>query len=158
MAVQPGITPEAASTRLTNRIERQHRVLSRRSPPPTWIIVDEMALYRLVGSHSIMAAQMDHLLTVGAMPAVTLTVMPAIAHAANSSGFVLADDAAWCEHLAAGGVYTDPHIVSALAVKFDSLRAESFRASESAAMIGKAGELWTSGANPATQMATAASA
>jgi Domain of unknown function (DUF5753) len=111
-----------------------------------------------VGSHAVMAGAMRHLLAVGARPQVTLTVMPAIAHAANASGFVLADDAAWCEHLAAGGAYTDPNIVSALSVRFDSLRAESYRASESAAMIGKAGQLWTAGANPATQMATAASA
>lgn len=158
IAVQPGITAEAANARLTARIERQRRVLGRQDPPPTWIIVDEMALYRLVGSHEVMAAEMSHLLAVAAMPLVTLTVMPAVAHAANASGFVLADDAAWCEHLAAGGVYTDPQIVSALAVRFDNLRAESYRASESAAMIAKAGELWTAGVNPATQMATGASA
>jgi transcriptional regulator with XRE-family HTH domain len=158
IAVQPGITAEAASARLAARKERQRRVLGRQDPPPAWIVVDEMALYRLVGSREVMAAQMRHLLAVAAMPLVTLTVMPAIAHAAKASGFVLAEDAAWCEHLAAGGVYTDPQIVSMLAVRFDSLRAESYRASESAAMIGKAGELWTAGVNPATQMATAASA
>jgi transcriptional regulator with XRE-family HTH domain len=158
IAVQPRITVEAAAARLTARMERQHRVLGRQDPPPTWIIVDEMALYRLVGTPGVMAVQMRHLLAVAAMPPVTLTVMPATAHAANASGFILADDAAWCEHLAAGGVYTDPQIVSALAARFDSLRAESYRASESAAMIGKAGELWTAGVNPATQMATAASA
>jgi Domain of unknown function (DUF5753)/Helix-turn-helix len=158
IAVQPRITVEAAVARLTARMERQRRVLDRQDPPPTWIIVDEMALYRLVGTPEVMAAQMRHLLAVAAMPPVTLTVMPATAHAANASGFILADDAAWCEHLAAGGVYTDPQIVSALAARFDSLRAESYRASESAAMIGKAGELWTAGVNPATQMATAASA
>jgi transcriptional regulator with XRE-family HTH domain len=106
----------------------------------------------------VMAVEMRHLLAVAAMPLVTLTVMPAIAHAANASGFVLADDAAWCEHLAAGGLFTDPQIVSALAARFDSLRAESYRASESAAMIAKAGELWTAGVNPATQMATGGSA
>jgi hypothetical protein len=61
-------------------------------------------------------------------------------------------------YAAAGGVYTEPHIVSALSVRFDSLRAESYRASESMAMIGKAGQLWTAGVNPATQMATAVSA
>jgi transcriptional regulator with XRE-family HTH domain len=158
IAVQPVTTTEAANARLAARMERQRRVLGRQDPPPTWIIVDEMALYRLVGSCQVMAAQMQHLLTVAAEPLVTLTVMRGIAHAANASGFVLTDDAAWCEHLAAGGVYTDPHIVSALSVRFDSLRAESYRASESAAMIGKAGELWTAGVNPATQMATAASA
>ena len=158
IAVQPGVTADAASARLAARTERQARVLDRENPPPAWIIVDEMALYRLIGSPAVMAAQMGHLLAVAGRPQVTLTVMPAIAHAANASGFVLADDAAWCEHLAAGGVYTDQQIVSALAARFDSLRAESYRASESAAMIAKAGELWTAGANPATQMATAASA
>jgi len=143
---------------LTARVERQSRLLGRQEPHSTWIVVDEMALYRLVGSPEIMADEMRHLLVVAATPWVTVTVMPAVAHAANASGFVLADDAAWCEHLAAGGVFTDPQIVSALAARFDSLRAESYRASESAAMIGKAGELWTAGVNPATQMATAASA
>jgi hypothetical protein len=158
IAVQPATTAGAANARLTARMERQRRVLGRQEPPPAWIIVDEMALYRLVGSHEVMAAEMRHLLAVAAMQLVTLTVMPAIAHAANASGFVLADDAAWCEHLAAGGVYTDPQIVSALSVRFDSLRAESYRASESAAMIAKAGELWMGGVSPATQMATGASA
>jgi transcriptional regulator with XRE-family HTH domain len=158
IAVQPGVTPDAADARLAARTERQARVLDRKDSPRTWIIVDEMALYRLIGSPQVMAEQMRHLLAVAARPQVTLTVMPAIAHAANASGFVLADDAAWCEHLAAGGVYTDPQIVSALASRFDSLRAESYRASQSATMIAKAGELWTAGANPATQMAMAASA
>jgi hypothetical protein len=68
----------------------------------------ELALYRQVGTPAVMAGQMRRLAEIAAMPLVTLTVMPAIAHAANASGFVLADDAAWCEHMAAGGVYTDP--------------------------------------------------
>jgi hypothetical protein len=89
------------------------------------------------------------------MPLVTLTVMPAIAH---PSGFVLADDAAWCEHMAAGGVYTDPQIVIRLAQRFDSLRAESYRASEALAMIDRMAELWSAGVSPLTQTATAATA
>ena len=49
IAVQPATTAEAASVRLTARMERQRRVLGRQEPPAAWIIVDEMALYRLVG-------------------------------------------------------------------------------------------------------------
>ena len=97
-------------------------------------------------------------LGIAGLPHVTLTVMPAVAHAANPSGFVLADDAAWCEHLAAGGVYTDPNIVSALAARFDSLRAESYRASESLALIDRTRGIWATGASPLTQTATAVSA
>jgi transcriptional regulator with XRE-family HTH domain len=158
IAVHPGVTADIAATRLATRMERQDRVLRRDKPPATWIVIDELALYRLVGSPGVMAAQMTHLAQVTAMPHVTLTVMPAIAHAANASGFVLTDDAAWCEHLAAGGVYTDPNIVSALATRFDSPRAESYRASESLALIDRTRDRWATGVSPLTQTATAVSA
>jgi hypothetical protein len=118
-------------------------------------MVDEMSLYRQVGTPSVMAAQLRHLTEVAARTRVTLTVMPAIAHPANASGLVLADDAAWCEHMAAGGVYTEPQTVSMLAQRFDSLRAECYRASESLAMIDRTTEIWASGVSPLTRMATA---
>ena len=38
---------------------------------------------------------MRRLAEIAALPLVTLTVMPAIAHSANASGFVLADDAGY---------------------------------------------------------------
>jgi transcriptional regulator with XRE-family HTH domain len=156
IAVQPGVTAEITSARLAARAERQARVLNRKSPPSVWVVADELALYRQVGTPTVMAGQMRHLAETAAKPNVTLTVMPAIAHAANASGFVLADDAAWCEHMAAGGVYTDPQIVTRLAQRFDSLRAESYRASESLAMIDRMAELWSAGVSPLTQTATAA--
>lgn len=116
------------------------------------------ALYREVGNPAVMAAQLRHLTELAARPRVTLTVMRAIAHASNASGFVLADDAAWCEHLAAGGVYIEQQTVTTLAQRFDSLRAECYRASESLAMIDRTMKIWASGVSPLTRMATAASA
>jgi transcriptional regulator with XRE-family HTH domain len=159
IAAQPAVTQEVTSQRLAARAERQHRVFDRPdNPPSVWIVADELALYRQVGTSAVMAGQVRRLAEIAAMPLVTLTVMPAIAHAANASGFVLADDAAWCEHMAAGGVYTDPQIVNRLAQRFDSLRAESYRASESLAMIDRMAELWSAGVSPLTQTATAATA
>ena len=158
IAVQPGVTPEVTSARLAARAERQARVLDRERPPSVWVIIDQLSLYRQVGTSAVMAGQLRHLTETAAKPHVTITVMPAIAHAANASGFVLADDAAWCEHMAAGGAYTDPQIVTRLAQRFDSLRAESYRASESLAMIDRMAELWSAGVSPLTQTATAATA
>jgi hypothetical protein len=67
-----------------------------------------MALYRRVGSTGVMAAQMRHVATVAAMPNVTVTIMPAIAHPANASGFIIAgDSAAYAAHVAGGFTYTD---------------------------------------------------
>jgi transcriptional regulator with XRE-family HTH domain len=159
IAVQPGVNDEVMAARLAARAERQRRVLDRPdSPPSVWVIVDEMALYRQVGTPAVMAAQLRHLVEVATRTRVTLTVMPAIAHPANASGLVLAGDAAWCEHLAAGGVYTEPQTVTMLTQRFDSLRAECYRASESLAMFDRTTEIWASGVSPLTRMATAETA
>ena len=140
-------------------MERQQRVLTREHPLSVWFVIDEAALYyRCIGSPEIMAGQMQHLLSVAALPFVTVQVIPAVAHPANASGFVVADDSAWCEHVAGGYVFTGGETVTLLARLFDSLRPESYRASESAALIEKAGALWATGGSPLTPTATAASA
>ena len=82
-----------------------------------------------------MAAQLRRLLEVAAMPRVAVQVLPAVARPANASGLIVADDAVWCEHLAGGYAFTDKETVSALTFRFGSLRSESYRASESAALI-----------------------
>jgi hypothetical protein len=160
IAVVPRTSPETAAARLASRMERQRRVLLRDDDPPAaWFVVDEMALYRKVGSAEVMAAQMRQLSVIAAMPKVTVQVLPAVTHPANASGFVIADDsAAYAEHVAAGYVFTDEQTVSAIAVRFDSLRAECYRASESLRMINRTGELWTAGVSPLTQTGTGDSA
>jgi hypothetical protein len=104
-----------------------------------------------------MTVQMRQLSAIAAMPNVTLQVLPAIAHPATASGFVLADDSAYAEHVTSGFVITD-ETVSAVARLFDSLRAESYRASESLALIERVCSQWATGASPHTQAPTAGSA
>ena len=69
-------------TRLRPRLDRQQRVLMRDDPPDAWFLVDEMSLYRRVGTAGAMAAQMRHLSAVAAMPNVTVQVLPALRSAA----------------------------------------------------------------------------
>lgn len=155
ISVQPPVTAEIARARLVSRMERQRRVMARDDPPSAWFVVDELALYRLVGSTEIMAAQLRQLLAVAALPRVTLTVMPAVAHPANASELIIADNVAYAEHMAGGFTYTDEETVSALAARFDNLRGECYRMSESAALIERLGETWTAGVSPLTRTATA---
>jgi transcriptional regulator with XRE-family HTH domain len=155
ISVQPSATVEIVRARLATRMERQRRVIGRDDPPSVWFVVDELALYRLVGSAEIMGVQMQQLLTVAALPNVTLTVMPAVTHPANASELIIADGAAYVEHMAGGFTYTDSETVSALAARFDSLRGECYRVSESAALIERLGETWAAGVNPLTRTATA---
>jgi hypothetical protein len=139
------VSDEIIARRLTNRMERQG-ALYRTDPPPPSVtcIVDEAALARRVGSAEIMAAQMRRLLEVASMPHVVLVVLPAIEHPATASELIIADNsAAYCEHLAEGGVYTD-ETVTGLDRLMSRILSESYRASESAAIIERAEERWTS--------------
>ena len=102
LATFPAVTEETIATRLASRVERQSRVLARDDPPKTIFLVDELALYRQVGTAEVMAGQMRHLAAAAAMSHVTIQVLPAVAHPANASGFVIADDAVWCEHVRDG--------------------------------------------------------
>jgi transcriptional regulator with XRE-family HTH domain len=152
-----GVTDEIVAARLTSRMSRQQRVLMRENPPSACWIIDHTALYRCVGSAEIMAAQMRHLEQVARLPHVTVQVLPAVAHPATQSGLMIADDAAYAEHVAGGYVFTDQETVTSMDRLFDTLRGECYRVSESLAIIGKAGELWT-GASRATAVPMAATA
>jgi transcriptional regulator with XRE-family HTH domain len=154
--VVPGTTTEAAAERLANRLERQRCILGRDNPPKVTFLVDELALYRCVGSAEVMAGQLRRLRDTAALPLVTLQVLPAVAHNANASGFIVADDAtAYAEHVAGGYVFTDEQTVTSLAIRFDSLRGECMKVSESAALLERMAEQWATGVSPLTQTATA---
>ena len=150
IATAPGTDSATATARLRGRMERQRRFWDRQPAVMAALVVDELALYRQVGNAEVMAAQLHRLLEIAAMPAVTLQVMPAIAHASNNSGIMLADAAVWVEHAAAGYVFTDPQTVSPLVLRFDTLRAEAYRASESAALIRRLADIWATGVSPLT--------
>jgi transcriptional regulator with XRE-family HTH domain len=139
----PEATGEAVKGRLANRIARQRHVLYRDDPPSVRFIVDELALYRRVGSAEAMTEQLRRLTEVASLPRVTLQVLPATAHPATASGFLVADGAAYVEHVLGGGVYTEEQTVTILTGLFDSLRDECYRVSESLAIIRRAESLWT---------------
>lgn len=154
ICVQPDATDSIVSARLTSRMERQARLFTREPPPSAWFVVDELALYRCVGSAEIMTAQLRHLTEAAALPKLTVQVLPAIAHPANASGFLVADDAMWCEHVAGGYVFTEAETISAASTRFDSLRGECYRVSESLALIERLARQWATGVSPLTRMAT----
>lgn len=146
-----GATTEIVATRLSARMERQRVLLAREVE--AWFIIDQLSLYRLVGSPEIMAAEMRHLTELAALPHVTIQVLPAVAHPANASGFLVTDSAALCEHVRGSFVYTDDQSLTTLAKLFDTLRGECYRVSESLALLTEVGEIWT-GESQATQTPT----
>ena len=121
--------------------------------------MDEAALRRCVGSADVMAAQLAHLAGLARLPNVTIQVVPSIAHAGVLGGFAVAERAAYVETAVAGQVFEDADIIAGLLTRFDTLRNEAFRGSESLALIERMCEEWTApGARAATPAPTAANA
>lgn len=153
LSAETGVTEDQLTARLNDRMNRQQRILYRDEPPHVWFVVDELSLYRRVGSAEVMAEQCAHLLEVAQLSHVTLTVMPAIEHNANASGFIIGDGAAYAESAASSGVHTD-QTVSELLAKFGNLQADSHGRSQSLGTIEKVGAIWARGVSPLTQAAT----
>ena len=162
----PASTEEQVAERLAARMARQ-AILTREEPaaPMAWFLVDEAALRRCTGTADIMTSQLDHLATLAGLPNVTMQVVPNVAHAALTGGFAIAEAAkgaaAYIETALTGQVFEDADAVRELATRFDALRTEALRGTESLQLIEKVASEWrqqTAGASPATQAPTAASA
>lgn len=155
LTVSPGVTDDEVNARLAARMKRQV-ILTRDDPPAAWFLTDEAALHRRVGSPEVMTAQMAHLAAVTRLPNITIQVVPAIAHAGLLGGFSLTERAAYVETAVAGQVFEDAEIIAGLLTRFDTLRNEALRASESLAFIERTCEEWkATGARAATQETTA---
>jgi len=152
LSVAAGVTEDQITGRLNERMNRQQRILYRDEPPHVWFVVDELSLYRRIGSAEIMAEQCAHVLEVAALPNVTLTVMPAVEHNADEGGFIVAEGAAYAESAASKGVYTD-HTVTELLARFGNLSADSYGRSQSLSTIKTLEEIWARGASPLTAAA-----
>lgn len=155
LAVEPGVVPEVLAARTTARMERQNHILHRENPPTVWLVVDELSLYRYVGSSDIMAAQLGHLVDVANLPDVTVQVLPAVAHPANASELIIADDAAYSEHIAGGVMHTEAETVAELGRRFNTIQAESLKASESIDLFERMRQAWIRGGKVPTPTVTA---
>jgi transcriptional regulator with XRE-family HTH domain len=135
MSQSPGITAERLAERVANRIARQKRVLYRDDDPPLAHFLVDITSLRRMPAH-VMGGQLRHLLEAAQLPNITIQVVPECWHAGMSGGFVLTDTAAYAESVTTGQIYGgDDETVSALARRFDTLRTEAMRASESLVLI-----------------------
>jgi transcriptional regulator with XRE-family HTH domain len=158
LTVEPGATEDEISARLAARLARQ-AILTHDDPLTAWFLVDEAALRRSVGSPQVMAAQLGHLAGVARLPSVTIQVVPSTVHAGLLGGFALTERAAYVETAVAGQVFEDTEIIAGLLTRFDTLRNEAFRGSESLALIERMCEEWkATGVKAVTQAPTAGSA
>ncbi|WP_340378149.1 helix-turn-helix transcriptional regulator [Streptomyces sp. SS7] len=69
--------PEAeVDKRVQVRLRRQERITTEEGPLRLWVVLDEAALRRVVGSRLVMREQLEHLAELSRLPHVTVQVLP----------------------------------------------------------------------------------
>ncbi|GAA3965594.1 helix-turn-helix transcriptional regulator [Actinomadura viridis] len=87
--------PREIDRRVEVRMRRQEILRREPSSVELWIVIDESALWRLVGDDSVMAHQMRHLFTVTKLPNVRVQIFPMSAqHPLMEGSFTLLEFAA----------------------------------------------------------------
>jgi transcriptional regulator with XRE-family HTH domain len=142
----PNVTSEQVAERLAARLTRQS-VLERTDPPQLWVLLDENVLHRHVGSATIMQDQMMQLAAMARRPNITVQLIPrGEAHVGLTGAFDMAETAdafvAHLEHVADGLTTDSPAIVAETSTRFDALKADAYRRSESLIPIEEMAEKW----------------
>lgn len=82
-AGRPAMASDAIERAVALRLTRQQILepdinapIDRDHKPRLWAILDEAALCRVVGGSAIMAAQLDHLISMAQQPSITIQVIP----------------------------------------------------------------------------------
>jgi transcriptional regulator with XRE-family HTH domain len=133
IGLRPDATQDKIDDRVANRMTRQHLVLFREAPPRAHFLVSLASLRDM--PRKLVPGQLGHLLEVAALPNVTVQVVPGFWHAGMSGGFLLTDTVAWAEGVHTGQVHADEKTFSSLAMRFDSIRHEAMRVSESLTLL-----------------------
>jgi hypothetical protein len=143
-SAMPMVTDDQVSAMVAARMARQQRVLLREdNPPAAWFLADYFALLRGVGPAEVMAAQVRHLIAVADLPNITIQIVPGATHAGLMGGFTVTDKAAYAESVVRGQVFEDDETISALALRFDTLRGSAFSVKDSITLMEQAADLWT---------------
>jgi hypothetical protein len=142
----PNVTTEQVAERLAARLARQS-VLERTDPPLLWVLLDENVLHRHVGGATIMQDQMTHLAAMARRPNISVQLIPREeAHVGLTGSFDMAETAdafvAHLEHIADGLMTDSPAIVAQASTRFDALKADAYRRSESLTLIEEMAEKW----------------
>jgi hypothetical protein len=78
-AMVRGVLPTAVESEVAERVEaraERQKLLDGPAPLALWAVVDEAAIRRVVGGRRVMAAQLDHVVSMTRRPNVTVQVIP----------------------------------------------------------------------------------
>ncbi|MFI0812458.1 helix-turn-helix domain-containing protein [Streptomyces echinatus] len=137
-ALVQGALPETSTAEIEKRVQvrlrRQERITAAHNPLRLWVVLDEAALRRVVGSKLVMREQLEHLIEMSQLPHVTVQVLPfeVGAHPGLNGQYAILEfaDAADSSVVYLEGVTSDLYLekaqdVQKYAVMYEHLRAQS---------------------------------
>jgi transcriptional regulator with XRE-family HTH domain len=149
-ALVQGALPETSTAEIEKRVQvrmrRQERITAETNPLRLWVVLDEAALRRVVGSRLVMREQLDHLIEMSQLPHVTVQVLPfeVGAHPGLNGQYAILEfaDAADSSVVYLEGVTSDLYLekaqdVQKYAVMYEHLRAQSLNVEQSRQFIAK---------------------
>ncbi|MFE0510992.1 helix-turn-helix domain-containing protein [Streptomyces sp. NPDC058964] len=147
-ALVQGALPETSTSDIDKRVQvrlrRQERIAAENNPLRLWVVLDEAALRRVVGSKLVMREQLEHLIEMSQLPHVTVQVLPfeVGAHPGLNGQYAILEfaDAADSSVVYLEGVTSDlylekAHDVQKYAVMYEHLRAQSLNVEQSRQFI-----------------------
>ncbi|GGY73087.1 transcriptional regulator [Streptomyces olivaceoviridis] len=147
-ALVQGALPETSTTEIEKRVQvrmrRQERITAQANPLRLWVVLDEAALKRVVGSRLVMREQLEHLIEMSQLPHVTVQVLPfdVGAHPGLNGQYAILEfaDAADSSVVYLEGVTSDLYLekaqdVQKYAVMYEHLRAQSLNVEASRKFI-----------------------
>ncbi|MEU6283345.1 MULTISPECIES: helix-turn-helix transcriptional regulator [unclassified Streptomyces] len=149
-ALVQGALPETSAAdiekRVNVRMRRQERITAENNPLRLWVVLDEAALRRIVGSKLVMREQLEHLIEMSQLPHVTVQVLPfeVGAHPGLNGQYAILEfsDAADSSVVYLEGVTSDLYLekaqdVQKYAVMYEHLRAQSLNVEQSRQYIAR---------------------
>ncbi|MEU1401563.1 helix-turn-helix transcriptional regulator [Streptomyces sp. NPDC005728] len=143
-ALVQGALPETSTAEIEKRVQvrmrRQERITAENNPLRLWVVLDEAALKRVVGSRLVMREQLEHLIEMSQLPHVTVQVLPfeVGAHPGLNGQYAILEftDAADSSVVYLEGVTSDLYLekaqdVQKYAVMYEHLRAQSLNVEQS---------------------------
>jgi hypothetical protein len=142
LITDPAEIEESIEVRMTRQM-----ILKRTEPaaPHLWVVMDEGVLYRVIGNADIQRKQLEHLVTAGERPNVTVQVMPyrAGGHAALVGGPMILVEftdqtepgVVYIENFTGGLVLDQPEDTARYARLLNHLRASAASPAESRSLI-----------------------
>lgn len=127
--------------KVSTRLGRQ-ATLDRPEPPWLWIVLDEAALYRVIGSREVMRGQLRHLLTLTERPRIHVQVLPfdntepaAVTGSLTLLTLPKGDEVAYTEGIRAGALIEEPEEVAKYATVYDRVQANALSPAASVDLI-----------------------